>query len=52
MDNIASLIYNKYKTLLDKGIITKSEAIFMFQKLVMEYYTDEEAFEICTNIEF
>lgn len=44
--------YNKVKALLDKGMITKGEAVYNFQKWAMENFTDHEAFEICTNIEF
>lgn len=44
--------YNKEKSLLNRGLITKSEAIYSFQKWAMDKFTNHEAFEICTNIEF
>lgn len=44
--------YNKKKSLLDRGLITKSEAIYSFQKWAMDNFINHEAFEICTNIEF
>lgn len=44
--------YNNLASLLDEGLITKSEAVYSFQKWAMENFNNDKAFEICTNVEF
>lgn len=44
--------YNNLASLLDKGLITKSQAVYSFQKWAMESFNNHKAFEICTNVEF
>lgn len=44
--------YNKCKSLLDRGLITKNEAVYSFQKWVMENFNSHKSFEVCTNVDF
>lgn len=44
--------YNKCKSLLDRGLITKKEAVYGFQKWAMENFNSHKSFEICTNVDF
>ncbi|MFW8618646.1 hypothetical protein ACOJB1_12445 [Enterococcus innesii] len=45
----ATYFYNQCQKPLSSGIITKTEAVFMWHRLIIKNFDEMKAFDICTN---